>query len=143
MDTRFLNYLLLFILLVILIIYLLQTTCHTNKKVFNQQLLNTYSQLQNNSNRLLNQRHHSTCNNTNTNTNSLRILGPVIGFHQQFNKTSNNISNTIPELGWRNLYMSNFNNNNEVNKYNNIDPFSSTIIRNYLDNLENVKNIYR
>ena len=39
--------------------------------------------------------------------------------------------------------MSNFNNNNEVNKYNNIDPFSSTIIRNYLDNLENVKNIYR
>lgn len=61
-----------------------------------------------------------------------RPWGPVINFHQSF--TNNN----IPELRMRNYY-------NDIKNSSNVkwtDQFEGTIIRNYLDNLDNVKNIY-
>jgi hypothetical protein len=76
-------------------------------------------------------------------------VGPVINFHQHFNKYTTNPTYTtvkgcgnptgIPELGWRNMYISNYT-NNEV-KYE--DAFAGISTRNYLNNMENVDNIYR
>ena len=87
-------------------------------------------------------------------------VGPVYNFHQHFNKYSPLITGVrnpasivecgngnapgfaptgIPELGWRNWYLSNYG-RNEVPE---IDPFAGTMIRNFLDNMENVDNIYR
>lgn len=59
-------------------------------------------------------------------------VGPVINFHQMFKPN-------LPELGWRNYYLSTFNDYNVPTDTN----FDGTIIRNYLDNLENVDNLYR
>ena len=74
-------------------------------------------------------------------------VGPVINFHQSFGKYKNmqdgtyknGFPNGIPEMAWRNYYLANFSKSEIPNQ----DPFAGTIIRNYLDNLENVKNIYR
>ena len=59
-------------------------------------------------------------------------VGPVINFHQSFKPF-------LPELGWRNYYL-NTNNNYEVPRDSNFD---GTMIRNFLDNMESVDNIYR
>ena len=76
-------------------------------------------------------------------------VGPVINFHQHFNKYTTNPTYTtvkgcgsptgIPELGWRNMYISNYT-KDEVKIE---DPFSGIVTRNYLDNMTNVDNIYR
>jgi hypothetical protein len=59
-------------------------------------------------------------------------VGPVVNFHQMFKPN-------LPELGWRNYYLSKYNDYNVPMDKN----FDGTIIRNYLDNLENVDNLYR
>jgi hypothetical protein len=76
-------------------------------------------------------------------------VGPVINFHQHFNKYTTNPTYTtvkgcgkptgIPELGWRNMYISNYTKNEVKDE----DPFSGISTRNYLNNMENVDNIYR
>jgi hypothetical protein len=59
-------------------------------------------------------------------------VGPVINFHQSFKPV-------LHELGWRNYYLNKYN-DYEVPKDSNFD---GTIIRNFLDNMESVDNIYR
>lgn len=86
-------------------------------------------------------------------------VGPVHNFHQHFNKYSPLITCSrsaasipqadtectsayptgIPEMGWRNLYISQFS-HNQVPP---VDQFAGTSIRNFLDNMENVDNLYR
>ena len=86
-------------------------------------------------------------------------VGPVHNFHQRFNKysplitcskgaasipevdTTCTIANPtgIPELGWRNFYLSQYSQNQVPPQ----DPFAGTSIRNFLDNMENVDNLYR
>ena len=80
-------------------------------------------------------------------------------FHQHFNKYSPLITCSrsaasipqedtecttayptgIPEMGWRNWYLSQYSQNQVPEQ----DPFAGTSIRNFLDNMENVDNIYR
>ena len=59
-------------------------------------------------------------------------VGPVINFHQRF-------KHFLPEMGWRSLFLNNYSNYEVVPDTN----FNGTVVRNYLDNLENVDNIYR
>jgi hypothetical protein len=89
-------------------------------------------------------------------------VGPVYNFHQHFNKYNpaltvqhpssipqsnqtvedrNGVAypTGIPEMGWRNYYLANYS-ENQI-KYQ--DPFAGTPIRNFLNNMENVQNIYR
>lgn len=86
-------------------------------------------------------------------------VGPVHNFHQKFNKYSPLLTCSrsaasipeedttctsayptgIPELGWRNLYLSNYSQNQVPLE----DSFAGTSIRNFLNNMENVDNIYR
>jgi len=86
-------------------------------------------------------------------------VGPVHNFHQHFNKYSPLITCSksassipqedtecttayptgIPEMGWRNWYLSQYSQNQVPPQ----DPFAGTSIRNFLDNMENVDNIYR
>ena len=89
-------------------------------------------------------------------------VGPVYNFHQHFNKynpalTVQNPTSIpqpnqtvedrngvayptgIPQMGWRNYYLANY----SENQINYQDPFEGTPIRNFLNNMENVQNIYR
>ncbi len=60
-----------------------------------------------------------------------RILGPSVNFHQNF-------KSNLPELGWRRWWI----NNKTKNKVNPDVNFNGTSVRQYLDNMDNVKNIY-
>lgn len=143
MDNSFLSYLLFLCLSLIVIIYLHQ---NSNNNKHNKH--NKY-----NTKHIIppincNLSHH---NGHNTSGMPIHRVGPIINFHQHFTKYTNNKSyNTvkgcgnptgIPELGWRNFYINNINNNNKEVNYE--DPFTGIITRNYLDNLDNVDNIYR
>lgn len=129
MDNTFLSYLLTLILAIILILYL--------------------SQIMNKNTSFLNPKEaflpviYDVCTNKRSGTMPVHRVGPAINFHQSFNKYNSNlglgIPTGIPEMGWRNFYLANFNNNMVPEN----DVFSGTIVRNYLDNLDNVKNIYR
>ena len=76
-------------------------------------------------------------------------IGPIINFHQNFNKYSTNPTYTtvkgcgvptgIRELGWRNMYISNYSKNEVPEDV----QFDGIITRNFLDNMESVDNIYR
>lgn len=70
-------------------------------------------------------------------------VGPVYNFHQHFNKYNPALGagspTGIPEMGWRNYYLSNY----KSDGVEWTDPFSGTPIRTFLDNMENVENIYR
>ena len=59
-------------------------------------------------------------------------VGPIINFHQSFKPF-------LPELGWRAIYLNNYNDYQVPPDTN----FDGTMIRNFLNNLENVDNIYR
>jgi hypothetical protein len=67
-----------------------------------------------------------------------RKLGPVKNFHQSFL----NCGKVLPELGWRNYYLKS---NSSLNLLDNSadDNFKGTSIGNFLNNLENTRNIYR
>jgi hypothetical protein len=155
MDTTALSYLLVFLLIVILNIYLYQNMVQNgdNKPNTNN------SKIRNN---FMMPIINDTCN-IRTSGMPVHRVGPVYNFHQSFSKCNklamsgcpteseacqyallNGSPTGIPELGWRNYYLKNFNDNTEVNiKLNNEDPFTGTPIRNFLDNLTNVDNIYR
>ena len=88
-----------------------------------------------------------TCNTKRTSGMPVHRVGPFINFHQSFCKYKNmqngsyknGFPNGIPEMAWRNYYLTNFNKNEVCEQ----DSFTGTVIRNYLDNMDNVKNIYR
>lgn len=149
MDTTFLSYLLTFCLAVILVAYLYQITEGDNKKINTKNL-----QTDKNSNLLMmydknkyNINNHEQYNNNHTihkkNYMPIHPVGPVRNFHQSFNKYKNmpNVGypTGIPEMGWRNLYLANYSDYQVVEE----DPFSGIPTRNFLNNMENVKNIYR
>ena len=71
------------------------------------------------------------------------LLAEPTGIHQTGDQFENRYQlaepTGIPEMGWRNFYLSNFSQNQVPPQ----DPFSGTPIRNFLDNLENVDNLYR
>ena len=139
MDTTFLSYLLLLIISAILILYLYQisSTGYNN----------------NNKNTLLNDSFFpvilDTCNSNNNTRMPVHHIGPVKNFHQHFTKRTNNrtyntakgcgLPTGIPELGWRNMYLSNY----TKNEVPDVDQYAGIPTRSFLDNLENVDNIYR
>ena len=156
MDTTFLSCLLVFALLSILVLYLYQTLPNSS----NPSNSNTK---QNGKGEAFFPIIFDTCNTQRTSGMPVHRVGPVHNFHQTFNKynpallpnntptgihqTGNQFENRyllaeptgIPEMGWRNFYLSNFSQNQVPPQ----DPFSGTPIRNFLDNLENVDNLYR
>ena len=150
MDTTFLSYLLTFCLAVILVVYLYQITeCDINKKLNTKNL-----QTDKNRNLLVMKYDKNNIHNNYTKYNNkhsvhkkkympIHPVGPVYNFHQSFNKCKNSSDagypTGIPEMGWRNLYLANYSDNLVVEE----DPFSGIPTRNFLDNLDNVKNIYR
>jgi hypothetical protein len=132
MDTSFLSYLLATILIFILILYLYQilpNTFNTNTTTNNKD---TFIPII-----------FDTCDMNRKTGMHVHRVGPVINFHQYFNKYNNKIQskyNTgIPEMGWRNYYLKHFDNYQVPEQ----DPFNGTPIRNFLNNLDNVDNIYR
>ena len=141
MDNSFLSYTLALCLALILVLYLYQ-----NKIIGNN--INKNKNKTNNNNDTFFPVILDTCSNNNRTTRMpVHRVGPIINFHQSFGKYKNmqngsyknGFPNGIPEMAWRNYYLSNFN-SNEVPQQ---DPFAGTVIRNYLDNMDNVKNIYR
>jgi hypothetical protein len=149
MDTTFLSGLLLILILAILILYLYQSTpnlwqsqnkqMQAKKEAFIPVILDT-------------------CKVRAGSGMPVHRVGPVYNFHQHFNKYSplitcskpssipetdtkciSNYPTGIPEMGWRNWYLSNFS-KNEIKEE---DPFAGTMVRNFLDNMENVDNLYR
>ena len=156
MDNSFLNYLLCLILLLILILYLSQNNnsfkkinkhnMHNMQKMSHHMKHNKLKYL----NKLSNLQNVSNQNTIFRNTGMpIHRVGPVINFHQHFNKYNTNPTYTtvkgcgnptgIPELGWRNMYISNYTNNEVKDE----DAFAGISTRNYLNNMENVDNIYR
>ena len=150
MDTSFLSYLLTFCLAVILVVYLYQITEGDNSKNGKN---NKKLQTDKNGNLLfmydkkpksINKEDEKHKNRLHKKTSMpIHPTGPVRNFHQSFNKYKNmdgvGYPTGIPEMGWRNLYLANYSDNLVLEE----DPFSGISTRNYLDNLENVKNIYR
>jgi hypothetical protein len=151
MDTTFLNYLLLFSLLLILILYLYQSTPSLKKS-------NNEKNNKTNKSEAFFPIIYDTCQTGRDQGMPVHRVGPIHNFHQYFNKYSPNLTcknptsipekhtfcirnypTGIPELGWRNFYLANFNKNQVPD----IDQFEGTSIRNFLNNLENVDNIYR
>ena len=65
-----------------------------------------------------------------------RNLGPYHNFHEIFNKNLNNLK--FKELGWRNWWDK----NKRKNKLNSKTGFEGTIIKNYLNNLDNTNNMF-
>jgi len=161
MDTTFISCLLLFSLVVLLIMYLYQTMPETNNK-----------NNKNNKNKISNKKETflpiiwDTCKNARTTGMPVHRVGPVYNFHQHFNKysplitgvknassigfTSQECDNAnkditiysptgIPEMGWRNWYLQKYS-KNEIREE---DPFNGTDIRTFLNNMENVNNLYR
>lgn len=145
MDTTFLSYCLTFFLIIILIVYLHQTT---NK---NTQIKNIKNKKLNNSDEelliMLYKKHLKKAQEDNRlhkkKLMPIHPVGPVYNFHQHFNKYKSipgaGYPTGIPEMGWRNLYLSNYSDSQVVEE----DPFAGTPTRHFLNNLESVKNIYR
>ena len=65
-----------------------------------------------------------------------RTLGPVHNFHEQFNKRLNN--QKYKELGWRNWWSK----NKRCSKLSPETGFEGTIVKNYLTNMDSVKNMF-
>ena len=155
MDTAFLSYLLTLCLILILILYLYQiseTTNNTNNTNSKKNKINKKDEEHKrlllmiyNENKLKIDAHNNNYKNSVHKQSCMPIhpVGPVHNFHQNFNKYINipasSLPTGIPEMGWRNLYLANYSDSQVVKE----DPFSGIPTRNFLDNLENVKNIYR
>lgn len=144
MDTTFISYCLTFCLAIILVLYLYQITDgnrikYTNPNNHNKNLKNINGLTFMNDSSLHKENH----NRQSKTCMPIHPVGPVYNFHQSFNKYKHmpcvGIPTGIPEMGWRNLYLENYSHNEVVEE----DPFSGIPTRNFLDNLDNVKNIYR
>ena len=145
MDTTFISYLLTFCLAVILVVYLYQITdgsrTHTNLNKHNKQNSNSFLSIINNLNNTKNNSNNS--NNKNKNCMPIHRVGPVYNFHQSFGKYKTmpeaGIPTGIPEMGWRNFFLSNYSNTQLLKE----DPFEGIPTRHFLDNMESVDNLYR
>jgi hypothetical protein len=142
MDTTFLSYLLGFCLVIILIAYLHQTT--------NQNLTSKNKKLNNSDDDIIIMIYNEHLKKTEQDKRlhqkkrvPIHPVGPIYNFHQHFNKYKTmpgvGYPTGIPEMGWRNLFLANYSDNQVVEE----DPFSGIPTRNFLNNLDNVKNIYR
>ena len=145
MDTTFLSYVLTFSFIIILVLYLYQITDGARLKKHNKiEPMNYKNNIHNNT--------HNNTHNNNYDVNKsihkkkcmpIHHVGPVYNFHQSFGKYKHiptaGMPTGIPEMGWRNFFLANYSNNQVVEE----DPFEGIPTRNFLDNLENVKNIYR
>ena len=159
-NTTFIEYLLAFSIGAVILLYMFQSLPSTNKQTRNHKnKRNTNSMYP----VIL-----DTCNRGSgphmavPYGNPVHRVGPVYNFHQHFNKynpalTVQNPASIpqpnqtvedrngvayptgIPELGWRNYYLANYSENQVPSQ----DPFAGTPIRNFLNNMENVQNIYR
>jgi hypothetical protein len=89
---------------------------------------------------------YDSCKIQRINSMPVHHVGPIYNFHQHFNSSSKNNKGAyptgIPELGWRNWYLSNNNNNNNCHILSD-DPFAGTVFRNFLNNMDSLDNIYR
>jgi len=139
MDTTFLNYVLTFSFAIILVLYLYQITDgeRLNKRKQNKHNLEPMiTKHDNDDNDEHNRMHKKNCM-------PIHRVGPVYNFHQSFGKYKNmpcaGMPTGIPEMGWRNFFLANYSNNQVVEE----DPFEGIPTRNFLNNLESVKNIYR
>jgi len=123
MDTNFLSCLLIVLLLGLFTLYIFQIS---SKEKFLPIILDT-------------------CLNRNLEVGSTNLpkgvvyegmpvhrVGPVINFHQRFKPN-------LPELGWRKYYLNTYN-DYQVPRDTSFDGYASM---NFLNNLENVDNIYR
>jgi hypothetical protein len=130
METAFVSCLLVFSLLCILILYLYQL----HPSIINKKITTGENFLP-----II----FDTCKTKRTGGMSVHRVGPVINFHQSFNNYNPALTAGMPTgnpyMGWRNFYLKNFT-KNEVQEQ---DPFAGTPVRNYLNNLDNVDNIYR
>jgi len=135
MESSFISYLLCLSLALILIVYLnqLMNKSKNHTKIHINPYIKTLSP--------------QTKKDKNNNEQGMPIhrVGPVLNFHQHFNKynpmflTEYGHKTGIPEMGFRNLYLSNFSKNETTYD----DPFSGIVTRNYLNNMDSVDNIYR
>jgi len=152
MKTTFISGLLFVSLLAILGLYLYQITPAVHSSTSRNNALNKKSEA-------FLPIIFDTCPRVRTTGMPVHQVGPVHNFHQHFNKysplitcskgaasipevdTTCTVANPtgIPEMGWRNWYLSHYSQNQVPLQ----DPFTGTSIRNFLDNLENVDNIYR
>lgn len=141
MDNDFVNMFLLFFIISIVILYIYQQenpTANNNDTINGLLLQNTDLNSINNDNL-------SKCQNNfecYLDREANRKLGPVHNFHQTFNEKHYKLKNTKRNpnvLGWRNHYITK-NNKFLVSPDINFDNVST---KNFLKNLENVKNVYR
>ena len=159
MDNNFISFFLLFCLTLVLIMYLNQNMNKKSNKHKNASHKNLHHQNlvihpppgihynKYNKNSISNI--FDICEANRTSGMPVHPIGPAINFHQRFTKYTTNPTYTtvkgcgsptgIPELGWRNMYLSNYSKNEIPFE----DSFSGIVTRNYLDNMENVDNIYR
>jgi len=123
-DTTFLENLLLFIIVSCSIYYFFIQNKQNSKEDINIEM--------------------NASNNSNNKTNEKflpimpvkRQLGPVHNFHEQFNERLNVKKNK--ELGWRNWWFE----NKRCSKLSPNTGFEGTVVKNYLNNMDNVKNIF-
>jgi hypothetical protein len=133
MDTTFLSWLLLFSLVLILGLYLQQSMGKSGSGKANTTKTEKFLPII-----------WDTCpRRVNADGMPVHRVGPVYNFHQHFNKYNPALGagspTGIPEMGWRNYYLSRY----KSDGVEWTDPFSGTPIRTFLDNMENVENIYR
>lgn len=155
MDTTFISGLLGISLLLILVVYLYQSTpsLHSSKS------RNSRTGKSNQGAEAFFPVILDTCPLVRKQGMPVHRVGPVHNFHQQFNKYSPLITCSrsaasipeddttcssayptgIPEMGWRNLYLTQY----SQNQVPPVDQFAGTSIRNFLNNMENVDNLYR
>ena len=135
MDTTFLTYLLTFSLVILLVLYLYQITDGSR--------INNYKQNQNKKNKQMKIEPIIEYTKQKKECMPIHHVGPVYNFHQYFNKYKHipnaGMPTGIPEMGWRNFFLANYSKSQVVEE----DPFEGIPTRNFLDNLENVKNLYR
>ena len=148
MDTQFISLFLLVFVINIIGLYIYQQNNKSVNNELNNELNNSgeeamyiHSILNNNANHNTNNNVVSSCH---LDIEAARVLGPVHNFHQKFNKQLYNLDTKYQQknadpLGWRKRYLIK-NNKFLVPTDKNFDNIST---KNFLNNLENVDNIYR
>lgn len=141
-DTTFLENLLIFILISCTVYYIYNYKINSKNSNSNN--------IVNMTNNLVNNNDMNNINNTNNINNIIkddfmpvmskkRYLGPIINFHQLFNNKLNNCKKRDDnKLGWRNWWDKNKRDGMLVKD----TGFEGTVIKNYLNNLDNTNNMF-
>jgi len=145
MENHFINLFLLVFIINIIVLYLYQQTRVNDDylKPINDLSLNDIpiNEGQNQGDSLTKCQNNINCY---LDREANRKLGPVLNFHQTFNNEHIKLNSNSPQkkanvLGWRNHYLTK-NNKYLVSPDKNFDNVST---KNFLQNMESVKNIYR